>query len=235
MSNDLKRALVVFSGGQDSTTCLAYALSHYQHVETIGFNYQQRHNVELIQRQVILKQFRTLFPAWANRLGDDHIFDMSFISQISDSALIKETEIAFLSNGLPNTFVPGRNLFFLTAAAALSYRRNIQDIIIGVCETDFSGYPDCKNDSIVALEKAIQLGMDSPVRLLTPLMYKNKKQTWDLALELGGQPLIDLIIKETHTCYLGERNTFFPWGYGCGKCPACLLRANGYKQFCDAQ
>ena len=228
MSNS---ALVLFSGGQDSATCLAWALSHYEHVETIGFNYGQRHRVELDYRPLFSSALRQLNPDWAARLGSDHLIDLSLLNDISDTALTSDTKIALQENGLPNTFVPGRNLLFLTVAAALAYRRGINALVGGMCETDYSGYPDCRNDTLRALESALQLGMQSSIRLETPLMWLDKSATWSLAESLGGSALVELIRTETHTCYLGERGTLHTWGYGCGKCPACELRARGYEQF----
>ncbi len=228
MSNS---ALVLFSGGQDSATCLAWALSHYEHVETIGFSYGQRHHVELERRPIVCKALRQLNPDWDARLGIDHLLDLNVLSEISDTALTSDTKIAMQDNGLPNTFVPGRNLLFLTMAAALAYRRGINTLVGGMCETDYSGYPDCRNDTLRALENALQLGMQSTIRLETPLMWLDKSATWSLADKLGGTDLIELIRTETHTCYLGERGALHAWGYGCGECPACELRARGYEKF----
>ena len=228
MSNS---ALVLFSGGQDSATCLAWALSHYEHVETIGFSYGQRHHVELERRPIVCKALRQLNPDWDARLGIDHLLDLNVLSEISDTALTSDTKIAMQDNGLPNTFVPGRNLLFLTMAAALAYRRGINTLVGGMCETDYSGYPDCRNDTLRALENALQLGMQSTIRLETPLMWLDKSATWSLADKLGGSDLIELIRTETHTCYLGERGALHAWGYGCGECPACELRARGYEKF----
>ena len=224
-------ALVLFSGGQDSATCLAWALSRYERVETLGFNYGQRHAVELELRPSLLEALRTLNPQWATRLGDDHLLDLSLLGEISDTALTRDTEIAMQKNGLPNTFVPGRNLLFITVAAALAYRRGLQVLVGGMCETDYSGYPDCRNDTLRALEKAIQLGMESGITLETPLMWLDKAATWSLAESLGGDALIELIRNGTHTCYLGERGELHDWGYGCGSCPACELRARGYDAY----
>jgi len=221
-------ALVLFSGGQDSTTCLAWALERFARVETIGFDYGQRHAIELSVRPALLEQMRALKPAWAERLGADHMLDLSLISAISDTALTRDTEIAMQANGLPNTFVPGRNLLFLTVAATLAYRRGLGVLVGGMCETDFSGYPDCRDDTMKALQVALNLGMDQRFRLETPLMWIDKAATWELASQLGGEALVDLIRSGTHTCYLGERGALHPWGYGCGACPACELRARGY-------
>lgn len=224
-------ALVLFSGGQDSTTCLAWALSRYARVETLGFDYGQRHAVELSLRPALLAAMRTLNPDWHARLGEDHLLDLSLLAQISDTALTSDKAIAMQANGLPNTFVPGRNLLFITVAAALAYRRGIDVIVGGMCETDYSGYPDCRDESLRALESALQLGMATPLSLQTPLMWLNKAATWQLAEELGGTSLVELIRTETHTCYLGERGTLHDWGRGCGSCPACELRANGYREY----
>ena len=224
-------ALVLFSGGQDSTTCLAWALSRYAHVETLGFNYGQRHAIELSLRPQLLTALRTLNADWHVRLGEDHSLDLSLLAQISDTALTSDQQIAMQANGLPNTFVPGRNLLFITVAAALAYRRGIDVIVGGMCETDYSGYPDCRDESLRALESALQLGMATTLDLQTPLMWLNKSATWQLAEELGGAPLVELIRTETHTCYLGERGTLHDWGHGCGSCPACELRAKGYLKY----
>lgn len=224
-------ALVLFSGGQDSTTCLAWALDRYETVETIGFAYGQRHAVELDCRPRIVAGLKALDPVWAERLGQDHLLDLAVLGQVSDSALTRDTEIAMQANGLPSTFVPGRNLVFLTFAAALAYRRNLVHIVGGMCETDYSGYPDCRDQTIRALEAAINLGMDSAFALETPLMWIDKAETWRLAERLGGAALVDLIREETHTCYLGERGLSHDWGHGCGACPACELRARGYGEY----
>lgn len=225
------RALVLFSGGQDSTTCLAWALARYARVETIGFDYGQRHAIELTVRPALLQKMRTLSPGWDERLGDDHMIDLSLLSHISDTALTRDVEIAMQANGLPNTFVPGRNLLFMTVAATVAYRRGLDVLVGGMCETDFSGYPDCRDDTMKALQVALNLGMATRLKVETPLMWIDKAATWQLAQELGGQPLVDLIRTDTHTCYLGERGALHDWGYGCGKCPACELRARGYRQF----
>jgi len=224
-------ALVLFSGGQDSTACLAWALSRYTRVETLGFDYGQRHVVELSLRPSLLSSMRTLNTEWHSRLGEDHLLDLSVLGKISDTALTRDTEIAMQTNGLPNTFVPGRNLLFITIAAALAYRRGIDVIVGGMCETDYSGYPDCRDDSLRALESALQLGMATTLSLQTPLMWLNKAATWQLAHDLGGEPLVALIRTDTHTCYLGERGQLHEWGHGCGACPACELRAKGYREY----
>ncbi len=224
-------ALVLFSGGQDSATCLAWALSRYRRVETLGFDYGQRHAVELVLRPALLASMRRLNPDWDARLGDDHLLDLSLLGEISESALTRDTEIAMQANGLPTTFVPGRNLLFIIVAAALAYRRGLPVLVGGMCETDYSGYPDCRNDTLRALEQALQLGMASRLSLQTPLMWLDKAATWSLAESLGGEALVELIRTDTHTCYLGERGELHDWGHGCGRCPACELRANGYAAY----
>jgi 7-cyano-7-deazaguanine synthase len=224
-------ALVLFSGGQDSTVCLAQALLKYERVETIGFDYQQRHRVELQARQVVLARLRQQFPQWTPRLGDDHLIDLAVLGQISETSLTRETGFAFASTGLPNTFVPGRNLLFLTLAAAVAYRRGLQVLVTGVCETDFSGYPDCRDDTMKAMQLALSLGLDQRLLIETPLMWIDKAATWQLAADLGGSPLVELVVEHTHTCYLGDRDHRHAWGYGCGHCPACQLRANGWAQW----
>lgn len=225
------RALVLFSGGQDSTTCLAWALSRYAHVETIGFDYGQRHAIELSMRPVLLEKMRAFSPEWDGKLGEDHVIDLSLISKISQTAMTEDIEIEMQANGLPNTFVPGRNLLFMTVAATVAYRRGLDVLVGGMCETDFSGYPDCRDDTMKALQVALNLGMATRMKLETPLMWIDKAQTWELAQSLGGTALVDLIREDTHTCYLGERGTLHDWGYGCGTCPACALRARGYREF----
>ncbi|MFT5532533.1 MAG: 7-cyano-7-deazaguanine synthase [Burkholderiaceae bacterium] len=224
-------ALVLFSGGQDSTTCVAWALQRYERVETIGFDYGQRHAIEMTVRPGILASLRAQSPDWDRRIGDDHVIDLSLIGKISESALTSHVEIAMLENGLPNTFVPGRNLLFMMVAAALAYRRGLNVLVGGMCETDFSGYPDCRDDTMKALQVTLNLGMATRLKLETPLMWIDKAATWALAESLGGTALVDLIRTDTHTCYLGERGTLHDWGYGCGTCPACALRANGYAGF----
>jgi 7-cyano-7-deazaguanine synthase len=224
-------ALVLFSGGQDSTTCLAWALERYQRVETIGFDYGQRHAIELTVRPTVLAGMRALNRAWDARLGEDHMIDLSLIGQISDTALTSNVEIAMLENGLPNTFVPGRNLLFMMVAATLAYRRGLTVLVGGMCETDFSGYPDCRDDTMKSLQVTMNLGMATRNKVETPLMWLDKKQTWDLAEQSGGGALVDLIREHTHTCYLGERGALHDWGYGCGTCPACALRARGYAHY----
>ncbi len=232
-------ALVLFSGGQDSTTCLAHALSRFERVETIAFDYRQRHSVELDARLNVLRELRARFPAWAAKLGEDHLLDLAVLGEVSETSLTRDTAFQMEASGLPNTFVPGRNLLFMTLAAALAYRRGLQVLVTGVCETDFSGYPDCRDDTMKALQLALSLGMDTRFLIDTPLMWIDKAQTWQLAHDLGeqsgvpggGQALVDLIVEHTHTCYLGDRSHRQAWGYGCGSCPACELRARGYNGF----
>jgi 7-cyano-7-deazaguanine synthase len=224
-------ALVLFSGGQDSTTCLAWALQRYSRVETLGFDYGQRHAIELTVRPTILQSVRTLDPRWATRLGEDHLLDLSVLGEVSETALTRDSEITMQADGLPNTFVPGRNLLFLTLAAALAYRRGIRVLVGGMCETDYSGYPDCRDETLRTLQSALRLGMNTQLTIETPLMWLDKSATWQLADQLGGKSLIDLIRTETHTCYLGERDQLHAWGYGCGHCPACELRAHGYQTY----
>jgi 7-cyano-7-deazaguanine synthase len=224
-------ALVLFSGGQDSTACLAWALTHFSHVETIGFDYGQRHRVELDQRVILRDALACLSPVWRERLGADHTISIEALGAISDTALTRDAAIAFDEKGLPNTFVPGRNILFLTFAAAVAYRRGLAHIVGGMCETDYSGYPDCRNETIRAVEAALNLGMDRRFNIHTPLMWLDKAATWRLSEELGGEALVRLIIEETHTCYLGERGDRFDWGHGCGQCPACRLRAAGWEKY----
>ncbi len=224
-------ALVLFSGGQDSTTCLAWALSRFAAVETIGFDYRQRHRVELDCRERIATRLRREFPHWGDRLGEDHLIDLAVLGQVSDTALTRDSAIAFAESGLPNTFVPGRNLLFFTFAAAIGYRRGLKHLVGGMCETDYSGYPDCRDDTLKALQVTLSLGMDHRFVIHTPLMWRDKRATWALARELGGAPLVELILEETHSCYNGERTHRHEWGYGCGACPACDLRRNGWEGF----
>jgi 7-cyano-7-deazaguanine synthase len=221
-------ALVLFSGGQDSTVCLASALERFDVVETVGFAYGQRHVIELETRQRLLEKLRAAFPRWNAKLGSDHVLDLPTLGRISETSLTRATEIEIGQAGLPNTFVPGRNLLFFTYAAALAWRRGLTTLVGGMCETDYSGYPDCRNDTLQTLAKALSLGLDMPVTIETPLMYVDKAGTWALAQKLGGQALVDLIIEDTHTCYLGDRAHRHAWGYGCGTCPACELRAKGW-------
>jgi 7-cyano-7-deazaguanine synthase len=222
-------ALVLFSGGQDSTVCLAWALGRYAHVETVGFAYGQRHAVELLQRPIIRCELKAQLPAWRSRLGEDHLLELATLGEISETALTRDAAFALTAAGLPNTFVPGRNLMFCTLAAALGYRRGIHTLVGGMCETDYSGYPDCRHDTLQTLAKAISLGLAAPCQIETPLMWIDKAATWRLAAELGGPPLLELIIEHTHTCYTAGRTTRHPWGYGCGRCPACGLRAKGWE------
>ena len=229
------RALVLFSGGQDSTTCLAWALSRYEHVETVGFAYGQRHEVELIARRRVLEGLRSGFPGWAQRLGEDHVLDLAEFGAISETALTREAAIEMTAAGLPSTFVPGRNLVFFTYAAAVGYRRRIPVLVGGMCETDYSGYPDCRNDTLQTLARALTLGLGWTVTIETPLMWIDKAGTWALAHELGGDRLVELIVEETHTCYLGDRSQRHAWGYGCGSCPACELRRKGWDQWQTAK
>ena len=224
-------ALVLFSGGQDSTTCLAWALERFERVETLGFDYGQRHRIELDCRARLRAGLVALNPQWAKRLGEDHTIQLAALGEISDTALTRDTAIEMAGSGLPNTFVPGRNIIFLTFAAALAYRRGLKHIVTGVCETDFSGYPDCRDDTMKALQVALNLGMERRFVIDTPLMWIDKADTWQLAETLGGQALVDLIVHDSHTCYLGERGAFQASGYGCGECPACVLRAKGFAGY----
>jgi len=222
-------ALVLFSGGQDSTTCLAWALARFAAVETIGFDYGQRHRIELACRIAVRQRLACEFPDWGAKLGEDHLLDLSLLGQISDTAMTRETAIAFADSGLPNTFVPGRNLIFFSFAAAVAYRRGARHLVGGMCETDYSGYPDCRDDTLKALQATLSLGMDRRVVIHTPLMWRDKAATWALAETLGGAPLVSLIRDETHSCYLGDRSHSHDWGYGCGECPACGLRRAGWE------
>ena len=224
-------ALVLFSGGQDSTTCLAWALSRFARVETLGFAYGQRHLIELDCGNQLLDAIRTLRRDWAGKLGESHTLDIPTLAAISDTALTREVAIAMGADGLPNTFVPGRNLIFLTFAAALAYRRGITNIVGGMCETDYSGYPDCRDETIRAMQAALSLGMARPFELHTPLMWLDKAASWKLAASLGGTALVDLIREHSHTCYLGDRGARHDWGFGCGECPACALRAKGWREY----
>jgi len=221
-------ALILFSAGQDSTTCLAWALDRYERVETVGFAYGQRHAVEMAQRPVVLAGLRAMSAAWNARLGPDKTIDLAGFGALSDSALTTERAIEMAAGGLPSTFVPGRNLVFLAVAGALAYRRGLDVLVGGMCETDFSGYPDCRRATIDAMEQALGLGLDRPIRVETPLMQLSKAETWSLASHIGAEPLVELIVEATHTCYEGDRSRRHPWGYGCGVCPACALRAKGW-------
>jgi 7-cyano-7-deazaguanine synthase len=224
-------ALVLFSGGQDSATCLAWALDRFDRVETIGFAYGQTHEVEMDARLRVRGAMRSIRTEWEGRLGDDQIVDLSGYGAIAESALTADRAIEIGETGLPTTFVPGRNLVFLSVASALAWRRGIGVLVGGMCETDYSGYPDCRRDTIDAQERALTLGLDTPLRIETPLMYLSKAQTWELADTLGGQALVDLVLEETHTCYRGDRTQRHDWGYGCGTCPACELRAKGWQEW----
>ena len=226
-----RRALVLFSGGQDSTACLAWALDRYAQVETIGFDYGQRHAVELDCRRRVRAALQVKFPQWKSKLGDDHLLDLSLLGQISDTAMTDARAIELNAQGLPNTFVPGRNLMFMTIAAAIAYRRGLQVLVGGMCETDFSGYPDCRDDTMKALQVTLNLGMQTRYSLETPLMWLDKADTWRLAEQLGGETLVELIRVETHTCYVGERAELHEWGFGCGQCPACKLRKRGFEAY----
>ena len=230
-----QQALVVFSGGQDSATCLAWALSRFQRVFTLGFDYGQRHSVELACRMRVREGIAAQAPLWAERLGADTLLNLDIFRQLADTALTSDTPIdEHGANGLPNTFVPGRNLIFILHAAAWAYAKNIRHLVLGVCQSDYSGYPDCRDDSIKAMQVAVNSGMDAQFTLHTPLMWRSKKDAWMLARELGGDALVDLIVEESHTCYMGERGQRQPWGYGCGTCPACRLRAAGYAAYAQA-
>ena len=226
--NDARSALVLFSGGQDSTTCLAWALEQFAHVETVAFDYRQRHRIELDQRLVVLAEIRRRFPHWAERLGEDHLVDMGVLGQLSETSLTRDVAFEIEKDGLPNTFVPGRNLLFFTFAAAIAWRRAIRNLVGGMCETDFSGYPDCRDNTIKALQVALNLGMDRSFVLHTPLMWLDKGGTWWLAQALGGEALVEIIREHTHTCYESGRGPREAWGHGCGVCPACALRKRGY-------
>ena len=225
------KALVLFSGGQDSTVCLAWALERYDVVETVGFDYGQRHRLELIQRLAILPKVAALKPAWRRRLGPDRLLPLPTLGAISETSLTRDVAFEVAGSGLPNTFVPGRNLLFFTYAAAVAWRRGIDILVGGMCETDFSGYPDCRNDTLQTLAKALSLGMDRPFAIETPLMWRTKAETWAMAQALGGPLLVDLIVEDTVTCYLGERGQRQAWGYGCGTCPSCALRIKGWDEW----
>jgi len=229
------KAIVLFSGGQDSTTCLAWALERFESVETVGFNYGQRHGVEMFVRAPVREALRGLKQDWGARLGEDHVIDLSVLGQVSESALTRETEITMAANGLPTSFVPGRNIAFLAFAAMLAYRRGARHIVGGMCETDYSGYPDCRDDAVKAMQVAFNIGMGANFVLHTPLMWIDKAQTWTLAEQLGGTALVEVVRSQTHTCYNGDRMNLHDWGYGCAECPACDLRAEGYKRFCEGQ
>ena len=231
LQNPANSALVLFSGGQDSATCLAWALGRFERVETVGFDYGQRHAVEMQARLDMREGMTRVLPRFADRLGPDHVVDLTGYGKIAESALTSERAIELDARGLPTTFVPGRNLVFLTVAAALADRRGLEVLVGGMCETDYSGYPDCRRDTIDAMAHALSLGLDKPVVIETPLMALTKADTWALAEELGGQPLVDLIVEASHTCYRGDRENRQTWGYGCGDCPACELRAVGHAEW----
>ncbi|WP_147155884.1 7-cyano-7-deazaguanine synthase QueC, partial [Reyranella soli] len=231
MTLDPSSALVLFSGGQDSTTCLAWALSRYERVETIGFAYGQRHVVEMEVREPVRRAIAGLSDDWNRKLGPDRVVSLDVLGQVSVSALTADLPMGQRPDGLPATFVPGRNLVFLTFAAITAYQRRLKYVVAGVCETDFSGYPDCRDDTVKAMQLAINLGMEARLVFETPLMWIDKADTWRLAAQLGGQRLIDLIVGETHTCYLGDRTNRHDWGLGCGTCDACRLRANGWAKY----
>jgi 7-cyano-7-deazaguanine synthase len=224
-------ALVLFSGGQDSTVCLAWALERFARVETIGFDYGQRHAIELTVRPRLRERLAALHPDWATRLGEDHVVRLDALATISETALTRDMQIETADNGLPTTFVPGRNLIFFTFAGALGYRRGARHLVAGMCETDYSGYPDCRDDTVKAMQVALGLGMDRRFVLHTPLMWIDKAGTFALARDIGGQGLLDLVIEDTHSCYLGDRTRRHDWGHGCGACPACKLRADGFAKF----
>jgi len=229
--SDKTKALILFSGGQDSATCLAWALNKYNYVETVGFNYEQRHAVEMECRKVVLANVAKSFPEWGVKLGEDHVVDLSALGAISDTSLTRDVEITLDDVGLPSTFVPGRNLIFLNFAAAVAYRRGIITLIGGMCEADFSGYPDCRIETLDAQMRAISLGMDKGYKLETPLMHLSKAGAWALAKKLGGERLVNIIIEDSHTCYMGTRGKLHDWGHGCGTCPACDLRAKGWAEY----
>ena len=235
LSAQPEAALVLFSGGQDSTVCLAWALERYARVETVGFHYGQRHAVELDVRPRLRERMAALKPEWAARLGEDHMVRLDALATISDTALTRDTAIAMADSGLPNTFVPGRNLIFFCFAGALAYRRGASHIVAGMCETDYSGYPDCRDDTVKAMQVALSLGMDRRVVLHTPLMWIDKAATFAMALELGGETFLDIVVEDTHSCYVGDRSHRHDWGYGCGACPACDLRARGFTKFRDGR
>jgi 7-cyano-7-deazaguanine synthase len=228
-------AIVAFSGGQDSATCLAWALSRFERVETIGFSYGQRHTVELDCREPLRQGMARMSRRWSEKLGRDHCIDLGVLGSISTSALTADLPLGKRSDGLPATFVPGRNLVFLTFAAIVAEQRQLKHVVAGMCETDYSGYPDCRDDTIKSLQSTINLGMASRLVLHTPLMWIDKAGTWSLAHELGGQGLVDLILDASHSCYLGDRTNRHPWGYGCGQCDACRLRQNGWSEFVRAR
>jgi 7-cyano-7-deazaguanine synthase len=231
LTHSTDKALVLFSGGQDSTVCLAWALQRFSEVETVGFDYGQRHRVELDLRPRIREAVAALNPDWKRRLGEDHLVRLDALGEVSETALTRDTAIEMSESGLPTTFVPGRNLVFFTFAGAVAYRRGAKHLVAGMCETDYSGYPDCRDDTVKAVQLALSLGMDRRFVLHTPLMWIDKADTFALAREIGGRSLLDVIVEETHSCYLGDRSRRHDWGYGCGECPACRLRADGWQKF----
>ena len=227
----MKRSLVLFSGGQDSATCLFWALKNYDYVETIGFNYGQRHSIELEIRLEFIKELKKDFSDLTLKLGEDHLINATNLSSIGDTAMTSDIEIEMSISGLPNTFVPGRNLYFFTLASAVAYRRNLSLLVGGMCETDYSGYPDCRRETMDALQSTLSLGTDKAFEVITPLMWIDKAKTWEMALDLGGNKLVNIIKNYTHTCYIGDRSQLNEWGFGCGQCPACELRKNGYLKW----
>ena len=229
----MNKAILMFSGGQDSATCLFWALEKYDLVETIGFNYNQRHSVELEIRTQFVNFLENEYPNLFKKIGEDHKINATNLSEIGDTAMTSDMEITFSESGLPTTFVPARNLYFFTLSSAIAYRRNISTLIGGMCETDYSGYPDCRRTTMDALQSALSLGMDKTIKIVTPLMWIDKENTWKMAHDLGGDKLVDGVKKHTHTCYMGNRSQLNEWGYGCGECPACNLRSNGYKLWKD--
>jgi 7-cyano-7-deazaguanine synthase len=231
MTDMHQSALVLFSGGQDSTTCLAYALQRYPRVETLGFDYGQRHQIEMQARQEVLARITSAMPQARERLGQDHVLDLAVLGQVSETSLTRDMAFKVSESGLPNTFVPGRNLLFLTLAAALAYRRDLRVLVTGVCETDYSGYPDCRDDTMKAMQLALSLGMDRRILIETPLMWIDKAGTWAMAQSIGGNALVELIVEHSHTCYMGDRQHRHDWGYGCAQCPACELRASGWQRW----
>ncbi len=229
--NEASKVLVLFSGGQDSATVLAWACANFAIVETIGFDYGQRHHVEFKARDRLRSEFKKNFPIWGERLGVDHFLNIETFGALSQTAMTQDAEIIVKDDGLPNTFVPGRNLVFLVYAGALAWRRGVSHIAAGMCETDFSGYPDCREETLHKQMEAINMGMETEIKLFTPLMALNKAQCWHLTEDLGGEELVEIIRVDSHTCYKGKRDKIHPWGYGCGSCPACHLRANGWHTY----
>lgn len=230
-----KKALVLFSGGQDSTTCLAWALKHFKQVETVGFDYGQRHTAEITCRKHILETIGQVLAYAEGRLGPEHMIDMKVLGQISDCSLTREIEIEFQKDGVPNSFVPARNLLFFTFASAIAYRRGVSVLVGGMCETDYSGYADCRDNTLKSLQVSLSLGLDRQMVIETPLMWLTKEETWALALELGGEAFVEFVRTQTHTCYMGEHDVLHEWGYGCGKCPACRLREEGWRAWAAKQ